>query len=93
MIPLKDDIPSRTFPVVTVLLIVLNVVVFLADLSLGGQLSDAFALVPAAVTHAPTAIIPGTSTARCRPATARVRLFGGGTASADGDEPDMSAAA
>ena len=60
MIPLKDDIPSRTFPVVTVLLIVLNVVVFLADLSLGGQLSEAFALVPAAVTHAPTAIIPGT---------------------------------
>ena len=60
MIPLKDDIPSRTFPVVTVLLIVLNVVVFLADLSLGGQLSNAFALVPAEVTHAPTAIIPAT---------------------------------
>jgi len=60
VIPLRDDIPSRTFPVVTVLLIVLNVVVFLADLSLGGQLTAAFALVPAEVTHAPTAIIPGT---------------------------------
>ena len=39
MIPLKDDIPSRTFPVVTVLLIVLNVVVFLADLASGHALS------------------------------------------------------
>jgi rhomboid family protein len=60
VIPLKDDVPSRTFPVVTVLLIVLNVVVFLADGLLGGALSHLFALVPADVTHYPTAIIRGT---------------------------------
>ena len=60
MIPLKDDIPSRTFPVVTVLLIVLNVVVFLADLALGHALSDLFAMRPAYVVHDPTAIIRDT---------------------------------
>ncbi len=35
MIPLKDDIPSRSLPLVTVGLIVLNVLVFLYKLSLG----------------------------------------------------------
>ena len=35
MIPLKDDIPARTTPFVTVLLIALNVVVFLYQASLG----------------------------------------------------------
>jgi rhomboid family protein len=60
VIPLKDDIPSRTFPIVTVLLIVVNVVVFLADLSLGHALSDLFALRPAYLVQYPTAIIRGT---------------------------------
>ena len=35
MIPLKDDVPARTTPFVTVILIVLNVVVFLYQASLG----------------------------------------------------------
>lgn len=35
MIPLKDDIPARSAPVVTVSLVVLNVVVFLYQVSLG----------------------------------------------------------
>jgi membrane associated rhomboid family serine protease len=51
MIPLRDIIPSRTTPVVTVTLIVLNVLVFLYELSLG-RFVDAFTLywglVPAA---------------------------------------------
>ena len=34
MLPLKDDIPSRTMPVVTVLLIVLNTLVFVYQMSL-----------------------------------------------------------
>lgn len=60
MIPLKDDVPSRTFPVVTVLLIALNVFVFLADLSLNGVLGHLFAMRPLLVTHHPMAIIRGT---------------------------------
>ncbi|CUT00075.1 rhomboid family intramembrane serine protease [Candidatus Chrysopegis kryptomonas] len=50
MIPLKDTIPSRTYPIVTVTLIVLNVLIFLFELSLGESLSeffDVFGVVPA----------------------------------------------
>ncbi|MCL6638922.1 MAG: rhomboid family intramembrane serine protease [Firmicutes bacterium] len=39
--PLKDDIPSRTFPVVNTLLIIANLAVFLYEASLGGHF-DAF---------------------------------------------------
>jgi hypothetical protein len=35
MLPLKDDVPSRTFPVVTVLLIAANVAAFIYQMSLG----------------------------------------------------------
>jgi hypothetical protein len=38
MLPLRDDIPSRTYPVATVTLIVLNVLVFLYELALGSRL-------------------------------------------------------
>ncbi len=34
-IPLKDNVPSRSFPVVNILLIVINLVVFFYELSLG----------------------------------------------------------
>jgi membrane associated rhomboid family serine protease len=51
MIPLRDIIPSRTTPVVTITLITINVLVFLYELSLGRRV-DAFTLywglVPAA---------------------------------------------
>src|SRR3954471_5584878 len=51
MIPLRDVIPSRTTPVVTVSLIVLNAVVFLYEFSLGDRANQfiiAFGLIPAA---------------------------------------------
>ena len=35
MIPLRDNIPRRRFPVVTVALIVVNVLVYLHELELG----------------------------------------------------------
>ena len=35
MIPIRDDIPARRFPVVTVGLLVVNVVVFLVEFLLG----------------------------------------------------------
>ena len=51
MIPLRDIIPSRTTPIVTISLIVANVLVFLYELTLGGAVNDFtlyFGLVPAA---------------------------------------------
>jgi membrane associated rhomboid family serine protease len=50
MIPLRDVIPSRTTPYVTISLVVLNSLVFLYQLSLGESINDfvfAFGLVPA----------------------------------------------
>jgi membrane associated rhomboid family serine protease len=53
MIPLRDIIPSRTRPVLTVTLIALNVFVFLLESSLGPREAERFAftygLVPAAI--------------------------------------------
>jgi len=50
MIPLRDVIPSRTTPYVTVTLILLNAIVFLYELSLGSSLNQfifSYGLVPA----------------------------------------------
>jgi membrane associated rhomboid family serine protease len=50
MIPLRDVIPSRTTPVVTIALIVLNALVFVYQLSLGPQINAfvaEYGLVPA----------------------------------------------
>lgn len=52
MIPLRDDNPTRTFPIVTVLLILVNAIVFIYEkLSPSGSLFDAeYAMVPDKVT-------------------------------------------
>ncbi|HYC89413.1 MAG TPA: rhomboid family intramembrane serine protease [Thermoanaerobaculia bacterium] len=50
MIPLRDDNPRRTFPIVTYLLVALNVLAFAWELSLGQQLDRALfniAFIPA----------------------------------------------
>ncbi len=50
MIPLKDDIPSRTFPIVNITLIILNIFFFLVEVSLGDRLNllfGNFGVVPA----------------------------------------------
>jgi membrane associated rhomboid family serine protease len=51
MIPIRDDIPSRSYPVVTVVLIVLNVLAFFYELLLGPaelqRFFYAYAVVPA----------------------------------------------
>jgi membrane associated rhomboid family serine protease len=53
MIPFRDNIPSRTIPVINVSLIVANVLVFFYELSLGGRglerLIAHYGVVPAAV--------------------------------------------
>ncbi len=66
MIPLRDSIPTRTFPGVTIALIAVNVAVFVFQLSLGraaGALVASFGAVPAQLTgsapHAAPVIAPG----------------------------------
>lgn len=49
MIPLKDDNPTRTFPFVNILLIVVNIVVFLYELTLPARTAKAFLLANATV--------------------------------------------
>ena len=55
MIPLKDSTPRSSAPVVTVLLIIINSVVFLYELTLPQRLEQSFfmsyAMVPARVAH------------------------------------------
>ncbi len=49
MIPIKDDIPSRSYPFVTVSIIVINVIAFLFELSLGEELESfirTFGVIP-----------------------------------------------
>jgi membrane associated rhomboid family serine protease len=56
MIPLKDMTPRRSFPIMTLLLILANVVVFLHEITLQGHAADAFimtyALVPSKISMA-----------------------------------------
>lgn len=51
MIPFRDNIPSRTFPIINILIIVLNVIVFLFELTLSpaglSRLIASFGVVPA----------------------------------------------
>jgi len=55
MIPLRDSARSEHFPVVTVALIIVNLMVFLFEVSLGGEVMNSFAyvfgLVPANYSH------------------------------------------
>ena len=52
MIPFRDNIPSRSFPIITVLIIAINTLAFLYELSLGRGLERfmyQYSVVPAAV--------------------------------------------
>ena len=52
LIPIRDTIPSKRFPIVTILLIVANALVFVFELSLGETLDHfiaAFGLIPAQI--------------------------------------------
>ncbi len=54
MIPLYDELPTKRFPVMTVFLIFLNVVVFMYELSLGPHLEGfiaSYGLIPYEITH------------------------------------------
>jgi len=61
MIPFRDNIPSRSFPFITVLIIVANVFVFLYELSLGKYIEPFlfhYGVVPAAVFSWPQSDLP-----------------------------------
>jgi len=54
MIPLKDDNPTKTFPIITILLIITNIAAFLYELSLGegaNYLIDTMGAMPYDITH------------------------------------------
>ena len=54
MFPLKDNIPSKSFPYVTVFLLLLNVTVFIYQLSLGKMTGDfflRFGVIPYQITY------------------------------------------
>jgi membrane associated rhomboid family serine protease len=55
MIPLKDDIPTRTFPLITIGLIVINVLVYIYQLTLSGDGLETFLFrygaIPARLIH------------------------------------------
>ena len=66
MIPFRDNIPSRTFPVITVFIILGNVFAFLYELSLGRFLEPfimQYGVVPAAVFAWPQSDLPLTAVA------------------------------
>ncbi|HYR96333.1 MAG TPA: rhomboid family intramembrane serine protease [Candidatus Binatus sp.] len=79
MIPLRDTIPARSYPFVTVALIVANVAVFLHELSLGPYLEQfiyAFGFVPARY-HYLKVVAPGSVLARLAPIVTSMFLHGG----------------
>ncbi len=51
MIPLKDNQPTSTFPVVTILLIAVNVVAFLAQQFDINAITERYSLIPRELTH------------------------------------------
>lgn len=52
MIPLRDDNPTRSVPVVTIMLIVANILVFLYQMSIGlGTSAFQYGLIPAELVH------------------------------------------
>src|SRR3990172_10374541 len=62
MIPLRDRNPSGTFPIVTVSIIILNILIFLFELSLGRRLDSflfQFGIVPIKVYYSTD--IPGST--------------------------------
>ncbi len=65
MIPFRDNIPSRSFPLINVSIIIANVLVFFYELSLGGRAFEGFVLrygiVPAAVVAWPQSHLPLTA--------------------------------
>src|SRR5262245_46980403 len=79
MLPLRDNIPSARFPLVTLTIILINVVVFPWELSLGRHINEAFmrlAIVPLRYTDPEVARMFGV-TEQLVPLVASMFLHGG----------------
>jgi len=66
MIPFRDNIPSRSFPIITIAIILANAGVFLYELQLGSSLEPfimQYGVVPAAVFRWPQSDLPCASVA------------------------------
>jgi membrane associated rhomboid family serine protease len=68
VIPLRDDNPTRSTPVVTFLLIAINVVVFLLQQVGGVQFTNYLALFPAELTRGVDLVYPGGQPVNLEPA-------------------------
>lgn len=85
MIPLRDDIPSRTYPIINVALILANLAVFLYEVLLGRELSPfihEFAVIPARYFHSALQtpegwIVPISSSDRIVPLFTSIFMHGG----------------
>lgn len=80
MIPLRDTVPRRIYPFVTLALIVTNVIIFFFELSLPlgdvESLFSRFGLAPARSAHPDGARAPGLSLAACWPFLTSLFLHG-----------------
>src|SRR5207247_10210181 len=67
MIPFRDNIPSRSFPIITVSIIIANVCVFFYELSLGSRSFERFIMhygvVPTTILAWPQSHAPFTAVA------------------------------
>jgi membrane associated rhomboid family serine protease len=79
VIPIKDDIPTRRFPIVTVVLIAINVIVYFAfEQGLwslgqhGNEIVTDYGAIPLEITHPGTecAVVAGGSAVQCGPDSA-----------------------
>ncbi|GIV33532.1 MAG: rhomboid family intramembrane serine protease [Chitinophagales bacterium] len=81
MLPLKDTIPSHSFPLITWILIVINALVFMLELSLSREEAEALfyllGLVPARYSHPAWAEIAGLRTDTLWPFVTNMFLHGG----------------
>jgi len=80
MIPFRDNIPSRSFPLITVFIIVVNVLVFLYELALGPHLEPflfRYGVVPAAVFAWAESRVPVSAVAVAVPFFTSMFLHGG----------------
>ena len=78
MIPFRDNIPSRSFPIITVFIILINIAAFLYELSLGPSLDgfvSQFSVIPAQVLSWPGSDL--TLTAVALPFVTSMFLHGG----------------
>jgi membrane associated rhomboid family serine protease len=79
VIPIRDDVPSRTVPIVNIALIAVNALFFFFELSMGDRDLQRFirqaGVVPAAFFRSPAAVSPGTMLVSALDPSLESRIF------------------